>query len=86
MFSIPYRYARITGQNLILNCCSTIFLLLAADILKDAVHLLQRPTIGLWDEQIRPNKGEETENSEEDIRPVIRVLNERWCDESLGLS
>lgn len=46
-------------------------------IVENIVHLFQRPPISLGHKKPRPNERQSTEHTEEDIRPIASVLNER---------
>lgn len=63
---------------------SARLLCFAGVILEDVVHLLECTALGLGDEEEGPDKCEETEDGEEDVRAVTGVFDQRRGDEALS--
>lgn len=71
------------AQQLRLDSLPPRLLRFARIILEDVIHLLQRAALSLRNEEKRPDKREETEDSEEDVGAVAGVLDQRRGDEAL---
>jgi hypothetical protein len=67
-------------QQLRLNRIPARLLLLTRVVSEDMIHLLQRASLRLGNEEVGPYPGQNTEDGEEDICAVVCVFDERWCN------
>lgn len=61
-------------HHLILNSLPSSTLGTGRVVFKYMVHLLKSPTASFRDAEVRPDKGEDTEHREEDVRAIARIV------------
>jgi len=81
-FIISYMVFQMFIQELNLDGTPACPLVLVRVILEDVVHLFESAALGLRNEEIGPDTGEDTEDGEEDIGAVSCVFNQGRSDET----
>lgn len=79
---LDVRANRNPSHDLRLDAYSPGFFTLAALVLENVVHLLERPTVGLRHKEERPDECQNAKYSEKGVSAEACVLDERGCDQA----